>query len=165
MIKSLLKPRNLCISAVIAAIYTVLTMVLAPISYGNIQCRISEAMTVLPIIMPQAIPGLFVGCLLSNLFAPTPFLPDIIFGTLATLLAAIMTYSLRNRVHAIAFLPPVVMNALVVGTVVHQCYVPEVSLWLCMLEVGIGEAIAVYILGSVLLVALKKANIEKVVAL
>ncbi len=159
MIKNLLKPRSLCISAVIAALYTALTLVLAPISYGNIQCRISEAMTLLPILFPEAIPGLFIGCLLSNIFGGA-MMVDIVLGSLTTLAAAILTWRLGQNKWAAA-MPPVLLNGLVVGAIVHYCYAPAVPLVLCMLEVAIGEAIAVYVLGIALITALNKINIQK----
>ena len=80
MFKKLLTTRSLCLSAIIAALYAALTLLLAPISYGNIQCRVSEAFTVLPMVLPQSIPGLFVGCLIANIFSPTPSIWDIVFG-------------------------------------------------------------------------------------
>ena len=95
MFKKLLKPRSLCMSAVIAALYAALTLLLAPISYGPIQLRLSEALTLLPMLLPQAVPGLFVGCLIANLY--TGMLTDIIFGSLATLVAATGTYCLHHR--------------------------------------------------------------------
>ena len=88
MFKKLLTTRSLCLSAIIAALYAALTLLLAPISYGNIQCRVSEAFTVLPMVLPQSIPGLFVGCLIANIFSPTPSIWDIVFGSLTTLIAA-----------------------------------------------------------------------------
>ena len=89
MFKKLLTTRSLCLSAIIAALYAALTLLLAPISYGNIQCRVSEAFTVLPMVLPQSIPGLFVGCLIANIFSPTPSIWDIVFGSLTTLIAAL----------------------------------------------------------------------------
>lgn len=83
-------------SAMIAAIYVVLTVILAPFSYGEVQVRVSEALTILPVFTPAAIPGLFVGCLISNILGGC-ILPDIIFGSIATLLGACFTYLLRNR--------------------------------------------------------------------
>lgn len=161
MLKSLLKPKSLCISAAIAALYTVLTLALAPISYGSLQCRISEALTVLPMFFPEAVPGLFIGCLLANLFSPAPFLPDIIFGSLTTLAAALLTWRLRANKPFFAFLPPVLLNAVVVGIIVQHFYAPEVPLLLCMLQVGAGQAVAVYALGGALWAALKKMDIRR----
>ena len=104
MFKKLLKPRSLCMSAVIAALYAALTLLLAPISYGPIQLRLSEALTLLPMLLPQAVPGLFVGCLIANLY--TGMLTDIIFGSLATLIAATGTYFLRKKPLLKRKLPP-----------------------------------------------------------
>ena len=88
MFKKLLTTRSLCLSAIIAALYAALTLLLAPISYGPVQLRLSEAFTVLPMVLPQSIPGLFVGCLIANIFNPSPSIFDIVFGSLTTLLAA-----------------------------------------------------------------------------
>lgn len=140
--------------AVIAAVYTALTLLLAPISYGALQLRVSEALTLLPLLLPEAVPALAVGCLLSNLLGGA-MLPDILFGTLATLLAAVCTYALRKKPW-VAALPPVLFNGLIVGTVVHVCYTPEVALPLCMLYVALGQAIAVYGLGMLLLKGLRR---------
>ena len=82
MFRKLLTTRSLCVSAIIAALYAAATLLLAPISYGAIQCRLSEALTLLPMLLPQAIPGLFVGCLVSNLLSPMGMnVLDIIFGS------------------------------------------------------------------------------------
>ena len=96
-------------SAMIAAIYVVLTIVFAPISFGQIQFRIAEALTILPAFTPAAIPGLFVGCLIGNILGGA-ILPDIIVGSMATLLGAIFTYLLRNRSKWLAPLPPIIAN-------------------------------------------------------
>jgi len=159
LLKHFLKPRSLCISAVIAALYTALTLLLAPISYGNIQCRVSEAMTLLPLLLPEAIPGLFIGCLLSNIFGGA-MMVDIILGSLTTLVAALLTWYFRKNIR-LAALPPVALNGIVVGAIVHFCYAPAVPLWLCILEVAAGEAIAVYVLGTMLIAALKKIDLKK----
>ena len=81
--------------AAIAAVYVVLTLVFAPLSFGEVQIRFSEALTVLPFFTPAAIPGLFVGCIIANLLGGA--IPvDIIFGSIATLIGAFFTYKLRN---------------------------------------------------------------------
>ena len=92
-------------AAMIAAIYVVLTFVFAPISFGEVQIRISEMLTVLPVFTPAAIPGLFVGCLIGN-STGGGLLPDVIFGSLATLIGAVGTYYLRNSNRLFAVLPP-----------------------------------------------------------
>ncbi len=100
--------------ALIAALYTVLTVALAPISFGGIQFRVSEALTVLPFILPEAVWGLTLGCFLANWFAGT--ILDIIFGTLATFVAAIITLKIRKM--WLAPLPAVISNALIVPVIV-----------------------------------------------
>ena len=85
-------------SAMIAAIYVVLTVVFAPFSFGEVQVRVSEMLTILPIFTPAAIPGLFVGCLIGNILGGA-VLPDIIFGSLATLIGAVCTWKLRDQKH------------------------------------------------------------------
>ena len=83
-------------AAMIAAIYVVLTVVFQPFSFGEIQVRIAEALTILPVFTPAAIPGLFVGCLIGNIIGGS-ILPDIVFGSFATLIGALFTYLLRRK--------------------------------------------------------------------
>ncbi len=154
MFKKLLTTRSLCVSAVIAALYAALTILLAPISYGNIQLRVSEAMTLLPMLLPQAIPGLFVGCLIANLY--TGMLTDIIFGSLATLLAALGTYYFRKK-PILAAACPVVANGVIVGLVLSITF--NLPVLLTMGQVALGEIGAVLI-GFVLLAAMKGAKID-----
>lgn len=146
--------RRLARGAVIAALYTALTLLLAPISYGQFQVRLSEAMTLLPILLPEAVPALAVGCLLSNVLGGCTIF-DIVFGTLATLLAALCTRRLRGKFWLAAAMP-VVFNGVIVGAVVHYCYSPAFPLPLCMLTVAIGEAIACMIVGPLLIGALRR---------
>ena len=154
MFKKLLTTRSLCVSAVIAALYAALTLLLAPISYGPIQLRLSETLTVLPIILPQAVPGLFVGCLIANLY--TGLLTDIIFGSLATLIAAACTYCLRKK-PLLAAACPVVSNGVIVGLVLALSFNLPVAL--TMAEVAVGEIGAV-VIGMILLTAMKRAHID-----
>lgn len=154
MFKKLLKPRSLCMSAVIAALYAALTLLLAPISYGPIQLRLSEALTLLPMLLPQAVPGLFVGCLIANLY--TGMLTDIIFGSLATLIAAVGTYLLRKK-PLLAAACPVVANAVIVGLTLALSF--NLPLLLTMAEVAIGEIGAVAI-GMIILSGIKRAKID-----
>lgn len=151
--------RYLTTAAMIAAIYAVLCILLAPISYAAIQVRIAEALTILPAFTPAAIPGLTVGCLLANILGGCPML-DIIFGTLATLIGAVGTYLLRSR-KSLIWMPPVVSNTILVS--IFSIYIPfmgesDDSLWYIMLTVCIGELISVCILGYLLYFALKKIN-------
>ena len=156
MFKKLLTTRSVCLSAMIAALYAALTLLLAPISYGAIQCRISEAMTLLPILLPQAIPGLVIGCLVANLLSPVAIW-DVIFGTLATLIAALGTYKLRKK-PLLAALCPVVANGVIVGVMLAVFY--ALPLWMTMLEVAVGEAVAVA-LGFILLDALRRVDLSR----
>jgi len=136
--------------AIIAALYAALTLALAPISFGLVQFRVAEALTVLAFYTPAAVPGLFVGCLLANIIGGLGII-DIVFGSLATLVAAYMTYKIKNRF--LAPLPPVLINALVVGPIV--AYYVEVPFYLGMLYVGLGQLAVCYALGLPLLFALK----------
>ena len=141
--------RTLVRAALIAALYTVLTLLLQPLSYGEVQIRFSEALTLLPILLPEAVPALAVGCLLANILGGCTIF-DIVFGTLATLLAALCTRRLRNRFW-LAALMPVLFNGVIVGAVVHYCYAPVFPLPLSMLSVAAGEAVACLVVGPMLI--------------
>ncbi len=143
----------------IAAIYAALTLLVAPIGFGLIQCRISEALCVLPLFTPAAVPGLFVGCLLANVF--TGELMDIIFGSLTTLLAALATYLIGKKCSKrvarwLAPLPAVVLNALVVGWLLAYVYGESAGFLICALAVGAGQAVACYGIGVPLSLLLEK---------
>ena len=136
-------------AALIAAVYVVLCVAFAPISYGEVQVRVAEALVILPFFTPAAIPGLFIGCLLSNLIGGS-VLVDVVFGSLATLLGAAGTYYLhKNKV--LLLLPPIAANTVIVPFVLRYGYGVLLPIPFMMLTVGIGEVIAVAILGSVLL--------------
>ena len=141
-------------SALIAALYAALTLLLAPISYGEIQIRLSEALTLLPILLPDAVPALAVGCLLANLLGGCTVF-DIVFGTLATLLAALCTRALRKHLYAAAAMP-VLFNGVIVGAVVHYAYAPVIPLPLCMLFVALGESVACFAVGPLVLRAARR---------
>ena len=142
-------------AAAIAAIYTVLTMVFAPISFGPIQFRISEALCILPFFTPAAVPGLFIGCLISNIFGGC-ILPDIIFGSLATLIGAVFTWQLRRKSRFLAPLPPILANVLIVPFVLRYGYQVPLPIPFMMLTVGIGEVISCGVLGMIVYTALNK---------
>ncbi len=149
-------------AAAIAALYASLTILLAPISFNttSLQVRVSEAMTLLPIIFPEAIAGLTIGCFISNLI--TGNVMDIVFGTLATLAAATLSYIIRRTVKnewakiLLGALPPVIVNALVVPlTYLAISEIREQYLW-GIFCVGAGQAIAVFALGIPLYLAIKQ---------
>lgn len=142
-------------AAVVAALYTGLTVLLAPISFGVVQCRVAEALCVLPFLMPSAVWGLFVGCLLSNLITGAPWF-DILFGSLATLIAALCTYALARKKLSkwLAPLPGVAVNALVIGAVLTYGYALPTPYWLSVVYVGLGQTAACYVIGMPLLICL-----------
>ena len=145
----------ICQSAIIAALYVVLTYLANALGLANyaIQVRFSEALCALAIFTPAAIPGLFLGCLISNILTAC-ILWDIIFGSIATLIGAIGTYLLRK--HPIpALLPPIISNMVIVPLVLKFAYGLEDGLWFLILTVGAGEVISVGILGFILYKALK----------
>ncbi len=144
--------RFLCETAVIAAIYAVLTLVLAPISFGGMQVRVSEALCVLPFFTPAAVPGLFIGCLLSNVFGSPLGLMDVAVGSLATLAAAFLASKMKKR--WLVPLPAVLLNAFLVAWVLNVML--ELPYWLNVLYVGLGQAIACYGIGMPLLYLLER---------
>ena len=155
-------------NAVIAALYAALTIALAPISYGPVQFRVSEALTVLPFLMPGSVLGITLGCLLANLY--TGNIMDMIFGTLATYLAGVMTAhfgkkgnTVKNRMLGCGM--PVAFNAVIVGAVLTWGYgfleFPDnapASYGFNALTVGLGEAAVLLLIGYTLLCQLPKIN-------
>lgn len=143
-------------AAAIAAIYTVLTMVFAPISFGPIQFRISEALCILPFFTPAAVPGLFIGCLLSNFLCGAAAL-DVIFGSLATLIGATGSWLLRNHKWAVC-IPPIMANTIIIPWVLRFAYGSEDMIYYAMITVGIGEILAIGVLGNLLMGILSKSR-------
>ena len=153
-------------AAMIAALYVVLTFVANALGLANyaVQVRFSEALTILPLFTPAAIPGLFVGCLISNILTGCA-LPDIIFGSIATLIGALGTRKLRSiwntsekgfpRKALLAPLPPIIANTVIVPFVLRYAY-GITPLWLSFLTVGAGEIISCGVLGLLLAFTLNK---------
>lgn len=161
--KSNSKLYGIAVSAAIAAVYAVLTLVLAPISYGAIQFRVSELLCIMPFFLPGSAVGLFIGCLIANLFSPVGIL-DIIFGPIATLLAGLCTAAIGRKALSKADgdrLPgwgwcigacacPVIFNALIIGAILGWTLTPDAVLEgfaLFALQVGAGEAVVLFVLG------------------
>ncbi len=151
---------RLAVMAIIAAAYAALTVLLAPISYGPIQFRVSEAFTALPFLMPGSVWGITLGCVLANLY--TGSILDIVLGSLATLLAGLFTAwfgkrgdTVKNRI--LGCLMPVLFNAVIVGAVLTWGYQfqefesPLASYGFNALTVGIGEAVVLYLVGYTLI--------------
>ena len=153
-------PRQLATAAIIAALYTVMSLMSSVfgLTYGPIQCRFSEALTVLPFFLPEAVPGLFVGCLVTNLMSTVGPL-DIVIGSMATLLAALWTAKMPNK--WLAPLPPVICNAVLIGAMIawyetgFSTQFPALFAYNAV-TVGIGEAVACYVLGLLLLTILPR---------
>ena len=154
-----MKAQKLTTAAIIAALYVVLTMLsrVFGLDSGVIQVRFSEALCILPIFTPAAVPGLFVGCLLSNILAGGIFW-DVVFGSLATLLGALGTRYLRKNPY-LAILPPILSNTIIIPFVLSYAYGIPGSIFYFMLTVGIGEIISCGILGIFLHSTLKKIPI------
>ncbi len=143
--------------AVIAALYVALGFVTTP-TFGNVQLRFVEALTILPVFTPAAIPGVTLGCLLYNILVGSAVL-DIIFGSLATFIGAVGTYFLGklikdNRLKFIASFPPVISNGLIVPWVIITCYGAEGGYVALAIAVALGEILSVTVLGSMLMYAL-----------
>lgn len=153
--------------ALIAAVYAGLTFLSNAfgLAYGPIHLRISEVLTLLPVFTPAAIPGLTVGCFIANIGSFNA--ADMIFGTLATLIAAIITYLLRNvtvkKLPILSMLSPVIVNALIIGLEIAILFLPEgYSFWgfiISALEVGAGELIVCFVLGVPFYLAVNKYRI------
>lgn len=142
-------------SAMIAAIYVVLTLLFRPFSFGEIQVRIAEALTILPVFTSAAIPGLFIGCLIANILGGS-ILPDIIFGSLATLIGAYFTCLLRKKNKFLAPLPPIISNTVIIPFVLRYAYGINLPIYFLMLTVCIGEIISCGVLGMIVYAALNK---------
>jgi uncharacterized membrane protein len=138
-------------SAIIAAAYVGLTVIFSWTSYGEIQVRVSEILTILPFFTPSAIPGLFIGCLIANIFSPNG-LPDIIIGSMATLIAALLSSVMPKK--WLVPLPPVLVNAIMIGVMLGVLY--NIPVWITILQVAAGQAITCYGVGYPLLLFLNK---------
>ncbi len=151
--------RFLTQSALIASLYVALTLVSASmgLASGVIQVRLSEALTILPIFTPSAIPGLFVGCIVANLISGS-LLWDIVFGSIATLLGAVGTYFLRKNRY-LAVIPPILSNTIIIPFVLKTAYGVADGYSFLFLTIFMGELISCGVLGIILSKALSKTKI------
>lgn len=156
-------------SGVIAAAYVALTLLLQPICFGSVQCRLSEMLTILPVYTPAAVPGLTVGCFLSNLIGLSSGVNpagawDLLFGTVATLSAALLTRWLRGvrwlKMPIAATLPPVIVNAVIVGAELFVMY-GGFPLYVHMLLVGAGQVVSCTVGGSLLALTMEKSGLSR----
>lgn len=150
------KIRDIARGGIIAALYIAVTMLFAPMSFGEVQLRVSEALTLLPFYIPEAVPALFIGCLLAN-FTGGFGLWDVVFGSGATLLAAWLSSKMPNL--WLAALPPVIVNMFVIGAMLH--FIIDVPLIAAYLYVGLGQAAACFVVGIPLMKVLEKCSILK----
>ena len=160
------KVRFITQCALIAAIYIVLTLIsnAMGLASGVIQVRLSEMLTILPLFTPAAIPGLTIGCFLSNVITGC-LLWDVIFGTLATLAGAIGTYYLCKKYPLTGPIYPILANSIIVPFILQYVYNFEGSYFYFMLTVGIGEIISCGAIGLILYKVLKKHHFERIVKL
>ena len=163
--------RKIAFAGIVAAIYAALTLALAPISYGNVQFRIAEALTILPFFFPVTLPGLFIGCIIANLFSPYGIL-DVVAGSTASLLAGLCTMYLGkiNResivLKALACFPPVIFNAIIIGAVIAFTITSgDAQFWSTFLVfglwVGFGQLVVLYCLGLPMMIYLPKTQLYK----
>ena len=154
-----LSTKELAAGGMIAALYVVLTVVAAQfnLASGAIQVRFSEALTIMPVFTAAAVPGLTVGCVLANLLTGCAAW-DVVFGSVATLLGAIGSRLLRKK-PMLAWIPPVVSNAVIVPVILIKVYNVPDAWWFLVLTVGAGEVISCGLLGLLLYSAVKKTRI------
>ena len=153
------KVKFICHAALIAAIYVLLTYVTQAFASGAIQVRLAEALCVLPYFTAAAVPGVTIGCLLANIFTGCA-LWDIVFGTFATLIGAVIARLLRKNKWLVP-LPSVLANMAIIPPVLIAVYNEEMLYPLLVLSIGIGEVISIYGIGMILLLALEKRKIFK----
>lgn len=165
--------RNLVRCAMIAALYAVISIVFLPLAFGAVQARVSEVLTLLPVLTPLGVAGVTLGCLITNTYgvaagANILGAADILFGTAATLIAALMTRGLRKyRIRGLpvlSSLPPVIVNAVVVGAELTYAELNTLNsplLWVNMFQVGLGQLVSCTVLGLVLIWGLERARLDK----
>ena len=154
--KTSISVRYLAAGSLVAAAYIALTLLFAPISFSQIQFRISEALALLPVLSPAAVPGLFIGCLGANLLTGQPW-QDVVFGSLASLAAAVFTRRFRQKLW-LAALMPVAINAVVIGLMLYAAY--GLHPYISFLTVGAGQAVVCYGLGVPLVRVLEKQKLN-----
>ena len=146
--------RKLAQGAVIAALYVVLTIIFAPISFGAVQVRIAEIMTIMPLFTPAATPGLFLGCVLANLLGGA-IIWDVIFGSVATLIGAALGYLLRKNRWLVP-IPAIIANTVIVPLVLRYGYGIDMPLYLLAVYIALGEIVGCYLLGELFASVLMK---------
>ena len=156
-----MKVKKLVTNALVAALYAGCTLALAPISYGVLQLRVSEALTLLPFVRKDTVWGVTIGCLLANLLNPLGANPlDVIFGTLATLLAALVTA--RCKKVWLAAIPPVISNGLIIGATLAFTTAPDAfmaTFTAFSIQIALEEAVVCFLLGIPLVSFIRKLGV------
>ena len=153
------RSRWIATGALIAALYVVLTLTFAPISFGPVQMRISEALAIMPFFTSAAVPGLFIGCIIANMLGGG-IAVDVIFGSIATLIGAWAGRKLKHNRRLVP-VPTVISNTLIVPFVLRYGYgIADIPLPLMMLYIAIGEVLGCYVLGELLGMALLSRKSE-----
>ncbi len=154
-------------AAMTAALYVLLTGIsgMVGLSSGAIQVRLSEALCILPLFFPEAVPGLYVGCVLGNILTSSaPW--DVVFGSLATLIGAVLALPFRkvgHRLKWLATIPTLLSNAFIVPLILIKVYGEPRGYWFLVMTVGLGELISALILGSSLYYVLKRCKLEQLI--
>ena len=154
--------KSLTRAGIIGAVYVALTLALAPFSYGPIQVRISEGLTLFPLIFPESVYGLTIGCLIANLFGNGVL--DIVFGTLATFLSAFLTRFIAKKLKKdwlkifIGGFFPVILNAIIIPFTFYALSESFIYYLICVGQIFIGQALSVYLVGTPLYFAIKKGR-------
>lgn len=157
--------KSLCKAGIIAGLYSVLTVVVAPLSYGQIQFRFAEALTVLPLFYPEAVLGLTTGCFIANIFGNGTL--DLILGTLATLISSFLTFIVGRKIKKftvkliVGEIFPVVINAFLVPFTFLAFLKLKSGYFIGVLTVGGGQLAVIVTLGTFLAVALRRIEIKK----
>ena len=156
------KTTSLSICGIIAGLYFIICIAFYPLSYGGIQVRFAEALTILPLFFGEAVWGVTIGCLISNFFSQGVLFLDVVFGTLATLISAILTFIISKKIknqkarYFIGAFPPVIINAVVVPFTFLALFELKELYFISMIQIFIGQAISIYIIGSFIYFPLKK---------
>ncbi len=164
-----MKTKDIVIGAMIGAVYVALNLLLIPSSYGPVQFRVAEALTILPLVFPSAIGGIFVGCIISNFFGGYGII-DIVFGSLASLIAAYTTYFIGKKIKnpktaaVLGGIPPIIINAVVMGLVLTYATTNTADaapFYIFASQIFISQTGVVYVIGIPLLYLIKKLNLNK----
>ena len=153
---------------IIAGLYFIICIAFYPLSYGGIQVRFAEALTILPLFFGEAVWGITIGCLIANCFSQGVVVLDVVFGTLATLVSGVLTYFIGKKIKNlklrffIGAFPPVIINAIVVPFTFLALFELKQLYFLSLIQVFLGQAISIYIIGAFIYFPLRKILDKKI---